>query len=69
MNKSMFPRQNVMHICVYRITQKVSVILWAMIKNDWKCIFNCVSWFVPVRLNFIALCDAYTGLKYYTVLL
>ena len=28
--------------------------------NGWKCIFNCVSWFVPIILNFNALCVIHT---------
>ena len=42
----------------YRVTEKIYDILWAMIGNDWKCIFNCVLWFVSITLNFNALCDA-----------
>ena len=26
--------------------QKISDILWAMLYNSWKCIFNCVTWFL-----------------------
>ena len=43
---------------VCRITQKVSDISWTMLGNSWKCIFNCVSWFVSIVVNFNALCDA-----------
>ena len=57
-------------ICfVYRITQKVSDILWIMFENGWKCILNCVSRFVSVMLNFNALCNAYTVQRHYTELL
>ena len=54
---------------VYRITQKISDILWARIENGWICILNCVSWFVSIILNFNALCNAYTVHRHYTVLL
>ena len=41
-----------------------------MLGNDWKCIVNCVSWFVSIILNFNAFCDAYTVQKEgYTMLL
>ena len=43
---------------VYRITQNISDILWTMLGNCWKSIFNCVSWFISLILNFNALCDA-----------
>ena len=31
-----------------------------MLRNGWICIFNCISWFVSIILNFNTLCDAYT---------
>ena len=31
---------------IYRNTQKISDTLWAMLWNGWKCIFNCVPWFL-----------------------
>ena len=40
-----------------------------MLENGWKCILNCVSWFVIIILNFNALGDAYTIWRHYTVLL
>ena len=30
---------------IYKIPQKISDILWAMFRNDLKCIFNYASWF------------------------
>ena len=33
---------------ICRITQKISVILWAILQNGWKCIFNCVAWFLTL---------------------
>ena len=65
--KSMFPIKNA--IFVYRIKEKISDILWTMFGNSWKCIFNCVSWFLSLILNFSALCGAYTVLRHYTLLL
>ena len=55
---------------VCRITQKISDILWIILRNSWICILNCVSWFVSIILNFIALCDLYTlQIQSYTMLL
>ena len=31
-----------------------------MLENDWKCVLNCVSWFVYVMLNFYELCNVHT---------
>ena len=45
---------------IYTVAQENSHILWAKLENGWKCIFNCVSWFVSAIQNFNALCDAYT---------
>ena len=45
---------------VYRITQNISDTAWTMPGTGWKCIFNCLSWFVFIILNFNALCNAYT---------
>ena len=45
---------------IYRIAQKTSDILWAMLGIGWKRILNCVSWFVSIILNLNALCGAYT---------
>ena len=36
---------------VYRVTQKISDILWPILGSGWKCILNCVSWFISVILN------------------
>ena len=44
---------------IYRITQKISDIIWAMIGNDWKCILNCVLWFVSIILNLNTLSDTH----------
>ena len=56
---------NISFICtkacfVYRITQKISDILWTMLRNSWICILNCVSWKVLSMLNFDVPCDVYT---------
>ena len=45
---------------VYIIAEKIFDISWAMLGNGWKCIFNRVSWFISIILNFNALRDAYT---------
>ena len=42
---------------VYRTPQKISDILWDMLENVCKCIFNCVSWFVSILLYFNVFCD------------
>ena len=55
---------------VYRITQKISDILWVILENGWTCILNCVSRFVVIIPNFNALCNAYTvQIQSYTALL
>ena len=54
---------------VHRIKLKISNIYWTMLGNGWKCILNCVSWFVSVILNFKALCIAYTVQRHCTDLL
>ena len=33
---------------------------WAMLGNDYKCIFDYVSWFISIILSFNAWCDAHT---------
>ena len=33
---------------IYRITQKFSDTLWTMPWNGWKCIFDCVTWFLTL---------------------
>ena len=42
----------------YTGSQKISDILWAMIENGWKCIFNYVSRFVSIIQYFHELCGA-----------
>ena len=40
---------------IYRVTQKISDILWAMLQNSWKCIFICILW-VLILFNKIEKC-------------
>ena len=42
--------------------------LWAMLENDRKCIWNYVSWFFYVTLNFNVLCNANIDQRYYAEL-
>ena len=43
--------------------QKISYILWAMLENGWKCIFNWVSYFISILLKFYVFCGAYAVQK------
>ena len=51
------------------ITQKISDKVWVVLEKGWKCIFNCVSWFVSIILNVSALGDAYAVQRHYKMLL
>ena len=39
---------------------KISDISWVILGIVWICILYCISQFVSIILNFIALCDMYT---------
>ena len=40
-----------------------------MLGNGWKCILNCLSWFISAILNFNAFFNEYTVQRHYTELL
>ena len=33
---------------MYRITENISDIQWAMLRNGWRLFFNCVPWFLTL---------------------
>ena len=51
---------------IYRITQKILDALWAMLRNGWICIFNCVTWFLTLSykaekclfIQFLSVCPS-----------
>ena len=49
---------------ICKFIESFSRILWAMYEIGWKYIFNCVSGFVSIMLNFNALYDAHTVQKH-----
>ena len=59
---------NISFICTeacfaYRITQKISDILWVILEKCLICIFNCISWFVSIFTYLY--CTMYNEIKYF----
>ena len=51
---------NAQSMVIYRGTEMITIVIWITLGNGSICIFDCVSSFVSITLNFNEFCDACT---------